>query len=174
MNFDWKKLVGTVAPALGTALGGPLVGIAVKSVATALGLEPEATQEQVATKLAGATPADLLALKLADQQFAKDMRALDVDLERIAVQDRDSARGREIAVRDNTNRNMAYAYTIGYFGLLAAVLLYGVKPEVETLVNVLIGILSASQAAIMGYYFGSSKSSSDKNALMATKYKSTP
>jgi len=171
MTLDWKKLVGTVAPALGTALGGPLVGVAVKSVATALGLDSQATEEQVAEKLQGATPADLLALKQADQQFAKDMRALDVDLDRIVMQDRDSARKREIEVRDHTNRNMAYAYTVGYFSLLAAVLVFGVKDEVAAMMNVLIGILSASQAAIMGYYFGSSKSSTDKNHLIATKGK---
>lgn len=171
MSFDWKKLVGTVAPSLGTALGGPLVGMAVKSVAVALGLAPDSPEEKVVEKLQGATPADLLALKLADQQFAKDMRALDIDLERIGMQDRDSARKREMEVRDHTNRNMAYAYTLGYFSLLAGVMHFGIKEEVAPLINVLIGILSASQAAIMGYYFGSSKSSTDKNHLFATKGK---
>ena len=83
MSFDWKKLVGTVAPSIGTALGGPLVGMAVKSVAVALGMAPDTPEEKVVEKLQGATPADLLALKLADQQFAKDMRSLDIDLERI-------------------------------------------------------------------------------------------
>lgn len=169
MNFDWKKLVSTVAPAIGTALGGPLGGLAVKALGSAFGLSQDATEDQVAAAVAGASPSDLLALKQADQQFAKDMKSLDVDLERISMQDRDSARQREVAVRDNTNRNLAYAYTAGYFGLLWSILYFGVKPEVETLINVLIGILTAAQAAIMGYYFGSSKGSDDKNKIIANQ-----
>jgi len=31
--FDWKKVVSTVAPVLGTALGGPLAGAATKFIA---------------------------------------------------------------------------------------------------------------------------------------------
>lgn len=169
MNFDWKKLVGTVAPAIGTALGGPLAGLALKAVATSFGLDESSSEEQVSAAIAGATPADLLKLKQADQQFYKDMKALDVDLERIAMEDRNSARQREIAVKDNTNRNLAYAYTIGYFGLLGAILHWGVNKEVETLVNVLLGILTAAQASIMGYYFGSSKGSDEKTKIIANQ-----
>ena len=31
MDFDWKSVVGTVAPTIATALGGPLAGVAVSS-----------------------------------------------------------------------------------------------------------------------------------------------
>jgi hypothetical protein len=37
-KLDWRKTLGTVAPAIATALGGPLAGVAVGMAAKALGL----------------------------------------------------------------------------------------------------------------------------------------
>ena len=41
MAFDWKSVVGTVAPLLGTALGGPFGGVAGKMIQDALGVDSE-------------------------------------------------------------------------------------------------------------------------------------
>lgn len=168
MDFNWKSVVSTVAPALGTALGSPLAGLAVKAICDSFGTT-SGTDEDLAKAIAGATPEDLLKLKQAGQAFAIQMKTLEVDLEKLQLADVDSARKREMAVLDHTNRNMAYAYTLGFFGLLSMVMVNGVKPEIETMMNVLIGILAAAQASIMGYYFGSSKGSDDKNKLLAGK-----
>lgn len=168
MDFDWKKLVGTVAPALGTALGGPLVGMAVTTIGKALGVS-EATEESVALALKGATPADLLALKKADQEFAVQMKQLDIDLEKAYLSDRDSARKREAEVKDHTNRNLAYTYTFGYFAILGTMFFANIPADAKDILNVLLGIMSGAQMSIMSYYFGSSKSSTDKNLLLANK-----
>jgi hypothetical protein len=168
-DFNWKKLIGTVAPSLGLALGGPLGGVAAKAIVDVLGLPAEANEEAISEAVRKATPAELLALKQADLNFAKDMKALDIDLERILMEDRDSARKREIATGDHTNRNIAYAYTTGYFALLLGILYFGIRPEIESLINVLVGILSAAQASIMGYYFGSSKGSTEKTLLLGAQ-----
>ncbi|MCZ2965452.1 hypothetical protein NYY77_18915, partial [Acinetobacter baumannii] len=64
--MDWKSLIATVAPWIGTALGGPLGGMAVTAAADALGLS-EKTETALKTALSGASPADLLAIKQADQ-----------------------------------------------------------------------------------------------------------
>lgn len=84
--------LATVAPALATALGGPLAGQAVAVLGQKLLGKPNATHEEVDAAIVGATPDQLLALKKEDHDFAEKMKAAGVDLRRIAAQDRDSAR----------------------------------------------------------------------------------
>jgi hypothetical protein len=62
-------VVATVAPVLGTALGGPLGGAAAGILISALGLGKGATPAQVAAAVQGATPEQIAALKAADQAF---------------------------------------------------------------------------------------------------------
>lgn len=47
-GFDWKAIVKTVAPALGTALGGPLAGTAVKVLSEALLGHSDGKEEEIA------------------------------------------------------------------------------------------------------------------------------
>lgn len=157
--MDWKALLSSVAPLIGTALGGPLGGIAVKAAADALGLS-ESTEEALQTALSGAKPEDLLKLKLADQQFAKDMRALDIDLERIAAGDRDSARS--LAKSDSTARNLAYIIMGAFVGMCFAVLSDKVAID-SVLAGTVIGYLSAKAEQVSAFYFGSSASSKAKD-----------
>lgn len=86
--MDWKALVSTVAPWIGTALGGPLGGMAVEAAANALGLNNK-TVESVKAALSGVTPEQMLALKRADQAFALQMQTLGfknvADMEAIAA-----------------------------------------------------------------------------------------
>jgi len=103
MNWDWKGFLGTVAPMLATAYGTPLAGMATKTILTTLGITsaPQATEEEnqqaISDKLQNVTPQELLALKNSDYQFKKDMKSLDVDLEKIAAGDRESARQMQVS-----------------------------------------------------------------------------
>ena len=90
------NLVRTVAPSIASAVGGPLAGMATKAISEALLGKPDGTEEELAQAAIKATPEQLLALKKAENDFALQMRELDIDLERIAGADRDSARNREI------------------------------------------------------------------------------
>jgi uncharacterized membrane protein YeaQ/YmgE (transglycosylase-associated protein family) len=170
-NFDWKALVRTVAPAIGTALGGPVGGLAVQAISNALLGTPDAPEEEIALAVARATPEQLLALKKADQDFAKEMRALDIDLERIAAGDRDSARKREAATGDKiTPRVLAVVVVGGFLGMVAAVLLGKVSgisdPVAAGMIGTLIGYVSAKADQVVSYYFGSSAGSAAKNATL--------
>ncbi len=167
LKFDWKSLVRQVAPAIASTFGGPLAGMGVSALSTALLGKPDGTEADVAVALATATPDTLLKIKQADQQFAVDMKKLDIDFEKIAADDRASARQREVAVKDNTPRVLAYVYTAGYFAMIAFLFKYGVPDANTDLINILVGILSTVQVAIITYYFGSSHGSAAKTALMA-------
>lgn len=170
MDFDWKKLVGSVAPAIATALGGPMAGLGVKAITEALGLKAGASEKDVAAALAGATPDQLLALKQADHAFALKMEELGVNLEEINARDRDSARRREIDTGDSwTPRLLAMGVTAGFFGVLAYMLKYGLPAEAggRDAMLLMLGSLGTAWTGIVAYYFGSSAGSKAKTDAMA-------
>ena len=119
------NLVRTVAPSIASAVGGPLAGMATRAISDALLGKPDGTEQELEKAVASATPEQLLALKKAEQEFAVKMRELDIDLERISNEDRDSARNREVSLRDWTPRVLAGLITVGYFGVLFWMLRFG-------------------------------------------------
>jgi hypothetical protein len=167
MEFNWKQLLGTVAPALGTALGGPVGGIAMQAIASALGLA-DSSEESIAQAMQKATPADLLALKKADQEFAVKMKELDVDLDKAYLVDKDSARKREMAVQDKAVPRLAAVVVVGFLGMTAMILAGAAKVD-SVLAGTLIGYVSGAATQVLAYYFGTTKGSSDKNVLLAQK-----
>lgn len=99
------------------------------------------------------------------EQVKSQIAAQAFEWAKLDASDRDSARKREIETKDTTTRELAYIYTIGYFGALGS-LLFGLVhiPEgYERLVDVLFGVLTAGQYSVMTYYFGSSHSSRSKD-----------
>jgi len=171
MTMDLLKIVGAVAPTIATAIGGPLGGMAMQVVSSVLGLPTDSSEKDVEKALKQATPEQLLALKQADNDFAVRMKELDIDLERIAASDRDSARRREAQVRDWMPRVLAFVVVAGFMATVFLVLLGyvdGMKdPLMATTVGTLIGFVSAKCEQVVAYYFGSSSSSQQKTQLLA-------
>lgn len=174
MAFDWKGLVGTVAPWIGAALGGPMGSAAVEVVAGALGLS-EKTEDAVKQALSGVTPEQMLALKKADQDFAVKMQELGFanvkDLAQIDANDRDSARKREIEVKDNTPKVLAYGITLGYFLTLVMLYFGDIPTGSKEILYIMLGTLGTTFGGVISYYFGSTNGSAEKSKLLAN---STP
>ena len=160
------NLVKTVAPSIATAVGGPLAGIAMREISEALLSKPDGTEAELAEAAKNATPEQLLALKQAEQNFVIRMRELDVDLERIANQDRGSAREREIKTGDYTPKLLAAAVTFGFFGVLFWMIAYGLPVNGGEAMLVMLGTLGTAWGAIVSYYFGSSAGSREKTQAM--------
>lgn len=165
MDNIWDKakdILGIVAPTVATALGGPLAGLAVKAVSGALLGRDDGTPEEVAAAIEGATPEQMLALKKADADLKVQLKTLDVDLERIASQDRDSARKREISTGDWTPKLLACAI-VGAWGFIQYLLMTTViDASMRELVARVLGTLDAALMSVLYYYFGSSASSARK------------
>ncbi len=162
------NLVRTVAPSLASAVGGPLAGMAVRTISEALLGKPDGTEDELAQAAAKATPEQLLALKKAEQDFAVKMRELDIDLERIANADRDSARNREVKTRDWTPRLLAGLITAGYFGALFYMLRNGLPQHGGSeAMLVMLGTLGTAWGGVVAYYFGSSAGSKAKDETMS-------
>ena len=170
-KFDWKALVGTVAPGIATALGGPLAGVAVKALSTAILGKPDAPEAELAAALQSASPDTLLKLKEADRAFEAHMADLGVDLEKIAAGDRDSARNMRIATGDHTATVLAIAITIGFFGILVYLLVYGLPVQGGDAMLIMLGALGAAFGSVIQFYFGSSVGSKNKTDAMAAAIK---
>ena len=164
-------LVGQVAPNLATALGGPLAGMAVKAVSTALFGHQDASDSEIAAAMSSATPDQLAQLKKVDNDFKVQMKTLDIDLQRIAVDDRKSARDMQTTTRDWIPRTLAIGVTLGFFGILVYMLIYGLPTTGSEALLLLLGALQTAWMGIMAFYFGASSSDTTKDSML---YNSTP
>jgi hypothetical protein len=165
---DWKKIVGTVAPTLATALGGPLAGVAVKTIADKVLGNAQADESEVAAVISGADPETLMKLKQAEYDFRKAMEELEVERDRLAYGDRASAREREIKTGDNwTPRIIAAIVIVGWFTVQWYLLQYLVPQENREIVMRGLGTLDLAVGMVLGYYFGSSAGSREKNQIIS-------
>jgi len=162
-------IVATVAPTIATALGGPLAGLAVQALSQALLGKPDGTVADVGAAMVTATPEQLLAVRNAEREFLLDMERLGIERERLAAGDRDSARQREIKTGDSwTPRALAAAVTLGFFGILAWVLVCGIPAQGGEAVLLLLGSLATAWSSIIAFYFGSSAGSAAKTDHLAS------
>ena len=168
--MDFTKLLATIAPWIGTAIGGPLGAVAVDFAATALGLTDK-TAEAVKTALGGATPEQLLALKQADQAFSVQMQALGfkqiTDLEALAVDDRKDARAMQVAKPSHVPATLSTLVTAGYFGILVGIMRGWLSIDDSQALLLMLGSLTTAWGAVMAYWFGTTRDSGIKTALLA-------
>lgn len=167
MNFSKIiDVVGAVAPTIATALGGPLAGTAVGFISKALLGKDMASDEELSTMLANPTPDQLAVLKKAEYEFQAKMKELDIEVVRISMQDRDSARQREEAVKDWTPSALAVGLTVGFFGLLTWLVAHEPPAGSRDLINIMLGSLGTGWVSMLAYYFGSSAGSEAKNYII--------
>lgn len=159
-------LLAQVAPTVATALGGPLAGLAVKTLSEAMFGHQDASESDVSAALMSATPEQLQKLKETDATFKLKMKELDIDLEKIAAGDRDSARNMQIRTNDWIPRAMAIMVTFGFFGILAWLLVRGVPPSGSETLIYMLGALGTAWTGIVQFYFGSSAGSKAKTDAM--------
>lgn len=172
--MDFTTIIKTVAPWIGTALGGPLGGMAVEAAANALGVS-EKTTDAVKQALAGVTPDQMLALKKAEQDFQLQMQALGfkqvADLEALAAGDRKDARAMQVAVRSPVPAILSVLVTVGFFGLLLGMMMGYLKVSDSQALILMLGSLSTGWGVVMAFWFGTTNGSSRKTELLA---QSTP
>lgn len=163
MDLTWLK---NIAPTVATALGGPLAGLAVEAVGSALGWsEPTKDKVEGLLKNSQLSGEQLLAIKQAEMNLKLKEEELGFKFAELDIRDRDSARQRESNVRDATNRRLAYAVVGAFLGMVT-VTLFGWAKVDSVLAGTLIGYLSAKAEQILAYYFGSTVGSAEKTAML--------
>jgi len=147
-----KNIVGAVAPTLGTALGGPMGGMAANMIAEVLGVPN--TPKAIETAIQQATPEQMLELKKAENAFEVQMKELDVDVFKLEVADGQDARSK--FSKDWTARIMGIAVVGGFMGYIFLVTLQPPEQNSEALINLVLGYLGGLASAVIRFYCGAS------------------
>ncbi len=159
MKSILKNIIGAVAPTLGTAISGPLGGMAMGKIAEVLGVSND--QKSVQQAIQNATPEQMMELKKAEQEFETQMKKLDVDVFKLETQDKQNARS--MFSKDWTARVIGVAIIGGFLGYIFLVTLQPPEQNSEALINLVLGYLGGLASAIISFYFGASNTSDKKD-----------
>jgi len=157
MKNIFKNLLGAVAPTLGTALGGPMGGMAANVISEVLGV-PNNTKA-IEKGIADATPEQLAEIKKAELSFEAEMKKLEVDVFALEAQEKQDAR-RHFS-KDWTARIIGVGIIGGFLGYIFLVTLQPPEQNSEALINLVLGYLGGLASAIISFYFGASNSTKD-------------
>jgi len=157
--MDW---LAQIAPGIATALGGPLAGLAVTAISKALGVDEKDVQSTIES---GKLTADQLSsIKQAEIELQKQANELGLDFEKLATDDRKSARDMQVATKSIIPAVLAIGVTIGFFGILVGLMTDNVTKSDALLL--MLGSLGTAWTAIVSFYFGSSASSQNKDEML--------
>jgi len=171
MDFGkWGGLIGAVAPTIATALGGPLAGMATRAISSALFGHQDGSMDDIQNALLNPTADQLNALKKIEADFKVQMKQLDIDLERISEEDRDSARRMQIETKDWIPRVLAILI-VGGFAVITGLKMAGWTTVNDPAVSELLTTLRDGVILVLSFFFGSSSGSQKKDELL---FKSTP
>jgi len=154
------NLLKGIAPAVATAVGGPLGGLAITAIADKFGVADDVAA--VAKAIAG------------DPEAATKLAELDLRQFQAESADRDSARQRESAVAAAGGSSLAQMVvpilalgTVSLTFVFIGILLFKVIDTAQQqLVIFALGYATAAAQQVLSYYFGSSKSSQDKTVAL--------
>lgn len=156
----------TLAPLLGTALGGPLGGAAASFIADKLGLDTNDVKSINDVLNSGKLSADQIAsVKLAEIDFQKFLESNKIKIEEIAALDRNSAREMVKATRSTVPAVLTYLLTLGFFGVLGAMFYFPELKESAPLM-IMLGSLGTAWTGSCSFWFGTTAGSKDKTDLL--------
>jgi hypothetical protein len=159
--MDWLK---QIAPTIATALGGPLAGMAVSAISKAIGVDPEKVGDLISSNKL--TADQIAQVKIAEIELQAQAQELGLNFEKLAVEDRMSARDMQSKTRSLMPPILAGAVTIGFFSILV-MMFFNKIDSGNPAVLMMLGSLGTAWTGIIAYYFGSSAGSADKTALLS-------
>lgn len=160
MSDSTLNFLRSAIPTVVTAIGGPLAGVAAGFIADKLGLS-EKTVESVTNAINGMGPEQLIQMKQIDADLQKFFSELGIKELALENADRDSARKRQVELKDYTPAVLAWIVTAGFFGMLAFLVLQGFPEGNKEALFYMLGTLQTAWTGIVAYYFGSTKSNKD-------------
>ena len=182
MSANLKSIgiaIASFAPTLAAMLAGPMAATAVVAIEKALNLQADSGADSIANAIQGGnlTPETIALLKIADQKHAEIMGQQGIDIAKvnsdhekafaaIAAIDRDSARRMQISQPSFIPAVLSISVTLSVFGVIIA-FMFGVDVSDNPVAMQLFGSLTTGWGTVMAYWFGTTRSSSEKNALLA-------
>ena len=181
MAFEWKDIasvVGDVAPILGTALGGPAGGAVGGIIANLLGVDNEPSAVVNAIKADPNIAVKLKEIELEAQRLHYEAidkeRQASIDELKAYIGDIQDARSRQVEHEKATGKTdvnfyvLAWVIVLGFFSLIGILMFVPIPPKQTEVMFMLFGTLSAGFGAVIQYFFGSSKGSSEKTMQLSS------
>ena len=184
--MNWDKIISFVsgaAPILGTAIGGPvgtgvgaLAGGAVSLIASAFGVEGEDAKDP--DKIYAALQADpnaIIKLKEIELTNKVELSKLALQTDQAYLADTQNARSAQVQREQTTGKKdvnlyvLAWTIVVGFFSLTGVLTFVALPTDSTGVVFLLFGALIAGFTQVVNYFFGSSKSSSDKTKMLFKK-----
>jgi hypothetical protein len=160
--MDWLK---QIAPTVATALGGPLAGMAVSAISKAIGVDPDKVEDLISSNKL--TSDQIAQIKIAEIELQKQAQELGLNFEKLAVDDRKSAREMQAVTRSWVPPLLAASVTIGFFAILGGMMFGQMSVADNTALTMMLGSLGTAWTGIIAYYFGSSAGSQAKTDLLS-------
>ena len=167
-------LAGILAlvPGVGTVPAAALA--AVGALGRAVGLGSQAKPEDVLQAIS-ADPEIRLKAMVAENDFKAEMGRQEIEKLKTELADTQNARSREVEITKATGQRDYQLMILAWLGvflpfvLVIAMIKWGIPdmtPEEALMVGGFVGIIVGEYKTIFGYFFGSSRSSSDKTEIM--------
>lgn len=141
-----------VAPALATAVAGPLGGAAVSAIASKFGVADSV--EAVAKAIVG------------DPQAAQKLAELELEYAKLDMEDRSNSRDREVKIATSQDAPLLNKIvtpvlalgTVGLSFLLFGIIIFmkGLDQAQQNILIYVLGALNAATVQVLSYYFGAS------------------
>lgn len=160
-------LLKTLAPTIASALLGPMGGIAVAALGKIIGVD-NATVDTVSKAFTDGkiTPDQLAEIKKLELEYQNEEKERGFKYSELEFKDRDSARNMQIATHSSTPTALTYLITVGFFGVLGA-MLYDSAVVNSPPILIMLGTLGTAWTGCVAFWFGTSQSSQNKDKLLA-------
>ena len=158
-----------IAPGIATALGGPLAGLAVTAISKALGIDEKDVQSTIESSKLSAE--QLASLKQAEIELQAKAQELGLDFEKLATDDRKSARDMQISTKSLVPALLSILIVVAWALIQYFLLTHIIAQEMRELVARVLGTLDGALMLVLSFYVGSSSSSQNKDELL---HRSTP
>lgn len=167
--MDFTSVLKSLAPTVFSAMLGPAGAIAVTALGEIMGVD-KPTQESIQKQIAAGqmTPEQITKIKELELQYQNDEKERGFKYAELEFKDTASAREMQVAVKSTVVPTLAYVIVGSFIAMVAGTLL-GYAHVDSVLAGTLVGYLSAKCEQVVGFYFGSSHGSQQKDVLLAQK-----
>lgn len=157
----------SVAPTIASALLGPLGGVAVAGLGKVLGLDNATTATVTKAISEGKISPDQIAeIKKLEMEYQAKEKELGFKFSELEFKDRDGARQMQIATKSSTPTVLTYMLTIGFFGVLGA-MMYNPELKESAPLMIMLGSLGTAWTGSIAFWFGTTSGSMVKTNLLA-------
>ena len=170
--MDWMATLKALAPTVASAFLGPLGGIAVAAIGSAIGIDAP-TQNKIAKALTSGnlTPEALEKIQLLELEYQNNEAERGFKYADLEFKDRESARKANV---DGGTQKMLFVLSVILLvltlGTEILVLFYGYPVNTpEIIVGRILGLMDAVALMVLAYWYGSSNGSMNKTQLLASR-----